>query len=135
MENIKLTIPAYDPEGRRIPDGAVHYWNGTTPASVENEKLKIQVKSFEQYRAEVAVKKLADKMLIDNLIMQLAEAKAAPVPMDNDIVAKLEKIEEDINFVKGKYTKPIRKPSNSAQAKEERKQAIRMKMETRGKKS
>lgn len=133
MEKIILTIPAYDPEGRRIPDGAVHYWNGTTPASVENEKLKIQVKSFEQYRAEVAAKKTADKMLIDNLIMQLAEAKTAP--MNNDIATKLEKIEEDISFVKGKYTKPLRNPSNAAQAKEERKQAIRLKMATRGKKT
>lgn len=98
MEKIILTIPAYDPEGRRIPDGAVHFWNGTTPDSVENEKLKKQVKSFEQYRAEVAVKKIADKMLVDNLIMQLAEAKA--VSIVNDLKEIITELRTDLEPIK-----------------------------------
>jgi len=86
MEKIILTIPAYDPEGRRIPDGAVHYWNDTTPASVENEKLKMKIKSFEAYAAQVKAKRLAEQMLVNNLLTQLAEAKAAPVAPSNDVL-------------------------------------------------
>lgn len=120
MEKIILTIPAYDPEGRRIPDGAVHYWNNTTPASVENEKLKIQVKSFEQYRAEVAVKKLAEKMLIDTLIMQLAEAKAAPVINTN--INEVKNLVKDIkNDVSELNQQLVTKKSVYLTAKEARK--------------
>lgn len=38
-----MSHPSFDDEGREIPSGAIHFWNNTTPASVENEKLRLQL--------------------------------------------------------------------------------------------
>ncbi|TCC98770.1 hypothetical protein EZ444_05705 [Pedobacter hiemivivus] len=51
-----------------------------------NLKLRRQGQSFKNYVAQIKAKRMADKMYIDNLIMQLAHAKAVSLPPSNDLI-------------------------------------------------
>lgn len=76
-----------------------------------------KIKSFDEYAEEVRIKKLADKMLVDNLVSQLAEAKANSLPATDDETKKmLIEINENTKYVRNIYSKP--KPSKNSTKKE-----------------
>lgn len=56
----KLDLNATDPKGRPLPASFINYWNNTTAAEVENEKLKQQIDALiiKESKIEEVIKKI-----------------------------------------------------------------------------
>lgn len=59
-KHLQIPHDATDEKGRVIPASFIHFWNDTTPAEVENERLKQQVDSLimKESKIEEVAKKI-----------------------------------------------------------------------------
>jgi paraquat-inducible protein B len=77
-----------------------------------------KIKSFDTYAAEVKLKGAADQLLIDNLLMQLIEAKAGTAL--NDVTAKLDTLQDSLKPVSKFFANIQKTPAPSKMTKAEK---------------
>jgi hypothetical protein len=100
----KLDLNATDPKGRPLPTSFIHFWNDTTPAEVENEKLKQQV----------------DVLIMNQTSTSNLETSIA------DLNEKLEPISVDVSYIRKVYSKPAKTTTKATKSdKDFRKQQLK----------
>jgi hypothetical protein len=85
-KHLQIPLNAKDEKGRVIPASFIHFWNDTTAAEVENEKLKQQV----------------DALIMNHTSTSNLETSIA------DLNEKLEPISVDVSYIRRIYSKPAK---------------------------
>ena len=103
-KHLQIPMNAQDEKGRVIPTSFIHFWNNTTAAEVENEKLKQQINAL-----------IMNQTSTSNLETSIA-----------DLNEKLEPISIDVSYIRKVYSKPAKTTTKATKSnKDFRKQQLK----------